>query len=332
MSKLCEFSNEISKLEKEIELFKNELIITNDNINERNKYWNRIDGNLNEIFKIHNSDKCILNVSGNKHMVSLLTLKNFPNSLFDQQIFTGEIKSNSETYYERNNEIFKYLLNYLRNKNICLDVLSLDEINLLLDEAKYFQILELIKIIEQFKINIKPSESSSNQIIEYDFEKIEFSELEEFFYHSKKFTFPLKDVEFNKIQLNEIKGFYGIALNSPGSLIVEFKLAVPINCIQCNGFIIPNFNLVNDDDLYNEEKKCNEEVLTNWNQENGKGSLVHISDDKLEWKQIAIIPDNFGKEIIEISFDTVKTKYIKVSNTTSKIGFSNLRFFLKIKE
>lgn len=331
MSKLYEFSNEISKLEKEIELFKNELIITNDNINERNKNWERKEGYLNEIFKINNSDKCVLNVSGNKYTVSLLTLKNFPNSLFDQQIFKGEIKANSETYYERNNEIFKYLLRYLRNKNICLNVLSLDEINLLLEEAKYFQISELIKIIEKYKNNIDPSENSSNQIIEYNVEKIEFSEVEEFLYLNKKYTFPIKDVHFNKIQFNEINGFYGIALNSPGSLIVEFKSAIPINCIQCNGFIVPNLNLVNND-LYNEEKESKEKVLINWNQENGKGSLIYISDDKLEWKQIAIIPDNFGKEMIEISFDIINTKYIKISNTMSKIGFSNLRFFLKPKE
>lgn len=97
------------------------------------------------------SDIIKLNVGGFRYETTLNTLEREPESML-ASMFSGRHKlvSGEDGYHfiDRNGEVFKYILKYLRDGKINLENLSYQEINDVLDEADYFNIQSMIGSIQ----------------------------------------------------------------------------------------------------------------------------------------------------------------------------------------
>jgi hypothetical protein len=97
-------------------------------------------------------DKIIkLNIGGFRYETTLYTLDKYPDSMLSS-MFSGRHKltTTDDGYHfiDRNGEYFTYILKFLRDGNINLDVLSYKDINNILDEANYFNLDKLVEYIE----------------------------------------------------------------------------------------------------------------------------------------------------------------------------------------
>lgn len=99
------------------------------------------------------SDIIKLNVGGFRYETTLDTLERDPESML-ASMFSGRHKlvSGEDGYHfiDRNGEVFKYILKYLRDGKINLDDMSIHLMNDLLDEAEYYCINGLVTLITTY--------------------------------------------------------------------------------------------------------------------------------------------------------------------------------------
>jgi len=113
-----------------------------------------------------------LNIGGIKYQTSYNTIGKDDESMLSS-MFSGRhnIKTDSEGYYfiDRNGEVFKYILKYLRDGKINFNDMTNDTKNDLLDEANYYNLCGLIKYMEYdlfYKYNI------DMRVFEYEFNSV----------------------------------------------------------------------------------------------------------------------------------------------------------------
>ena len=91
-----------------------------------------------------------LNVGGSFYTTQLKTLLSEPNSLFSDIFETKKLEEirdgNNRLFIDRDGSLFKYVLDYLRNKKLLLDD-SMEKIRLK-NEAEYYKLPNLVKLIE----------------------------------------------------------------------------------------------------------------------------------------------------------------------------------------
>ncbi|XP_070573795.1 potassium channel regulatory protein-like [Ptychodera flava] len=94
-----------------------------------------------------------LNVGGRIYTTSKSTLTTFPNSMLGA-MFGGNIPTRTDTegnvVIDRDGETFRYILNFLRTGNLRLPD-DFKEIDMLEDEADFYQIPDLITAIREFR-------------------------------------------------------------------------------------------------------------------------------------------------------------------------------------
>jgi hypothetical protein len=119
-----------------------------------------------------------LNVGGIKYETTLNTLTSDTNSML-ANMFSGRhpMKPNDEGYYfiDREGEIFKYIIKYLRDRKLNMDDIDILTIKNITDEAEYFQIEGLIelcskKISTSSKYNISLEPLSEDEIKKFETE------------------------------------------------------------------------------------------------------------------------------------------------------------------
>jgi len=98
-----------------------------------------------------------LNIGGIKYQTSYNTIGKDDESMLSS-MFSGRhnIKTDSEGYYfiDRNGEVFKYILKYLRDGKINFSDMTNDTKNDLLDEANYYNLTGLINYINEYNRDI----------------------------------------------------------------------------------------------------------------------------------------------------------------------------------
>jgi hypothetical protein len=103
-------------------------------------------------------DHIKLNVGGIKYETTLNTITSDTDSML-ANMFSGRhpMKLNDDGYYfiDRDGDIFKYVVKYLRDKKLNIDDIDILTIKNIKDEAEYFQIEGLIELCHQ-----KTSDSS----------------------------------------------------------------------------------------------------------------------------------------------------------------------------
>lgn len=110
-----------------------------------------------------------LNIGGTIYLTIKSTLLSEPDSLFES-ILNQESKpidSNNRLFIDRDGALFGYILDYLRNKNEFVKPENKQDLIRLKNEASYFKIENLAKILEnessQVKIDIPTSPSQSKK-------------------------------------------------------------------------------------------------------------------------------------------------------------------------
>jgi hypothetical protein len=109
-----------------------------------------------------------LNVGGFKYETTLNTITSDSDSML-ANMFSGRhlMKPDSEGYYfiDRDGDIFKYVVKYLRDKRLNLDTIDTSIVKNIRDEAGYFQINGLVEVCDQ---NILYKSKTLNINIPYD--------------------------------------------------------------------------------------------------------------------------------------------------------------------
>lgn len=100
-----------------------------------------------------NSNVVKLNVGGEIYTTTISTLCKYPDSMIGA-MFNGSLSTSLDEYgcvfIDRDGELFKYVLNYLRSSRLALptDFKDLDQLSV---EADFYQITSLIELIEALK-------------------------------------------------------------------------------------------------------------------------------------------------------------------------------------
>ncbi|XP_042190366.1 BTB/POZ domain-containing protein KCTD21-like [Callorhinchus milii] len=91
-----------------------------------------------------------LNVGGRLYSTSLTTLTRYPESMLGS-MFSGAMPTSSDSqgnyFIDRDGEMFRYILNFLRNSHLDLPV-DFQELDLLKREADFFQIQPLLELLQ----------------------------------------------------------------------------------------------------------------------------------------------------------------------------------------
>jgi hypothetical protein len=99
-----------------------------------------------------------INVGGQIYTTTLETLTRFPDSRLSK-MFNGTIPivldpSKQHYFIDRDGDSFRYILNFMRTSTLLLPD-NFNDCKILLNEAKYFEINDMVKQIEQFIENKK---------------------------------------------------------------------------------------------------------------------------------------------------------------------------------
>uniref|UniRef100_A0A6C0E9A1 BTB domain-containing protein n=1 Tax=viral metagenome TaxID=1070528 RepID=A0A6C0E9A1_9ZZZZ len=94
-----------------------------------------------------------LNVGGVPYETTKNTLTRYQGSMLESMFsgrHTSKLDENGRYFIDRDGDLFKYVLKFLRDGNINLDDASNDTKKNLMDEAKFYCLDELINILEQY--------------------------------------------------------------------------------------------------------------------------------------------------------------------------------------
>jgi hypothetical protein len=104
-----------------------------------------------------------LNVGGVFYATQLKTLLSEPNSIFSDIFETKKLEEirdgNNRLFIDRDGSLFRYILDYLRNKILLIDDLN-EKIRLKI-EAEYFKLPNLVKLIENNEQRSLPTSALS---------------------------------------------------------------------------------------------------------------------------------------------------------------------------
>lgn len=107
-----------------------------------------------------------LNVGGTIYTTTRSTLSRYPDSMLGA-MFRGDIPSrldlNGHYFIDRDGEIFKYVLNFLRSTKLSLPN-DFKDYDLLLSEADFYQIRPLIETVIQIQEDIGQNKSHSHYL------------------------------------------------------------------------------------------------------------------------------------------------------------------------
>lgn len=93
-----------------------------------------------------------LNVGGIEYITTEKTLKNEPNSLFIQILESdNSLKIRDKIFIDRDGQLFRYVLDYLRNKTLVLPE-SFNEKRRLKCEAEYFKLKNMVNFIDELDL------------------------------------------------------------------------------------------------------------------------------------------------------------------------------------
>lgn len=180
----------------------------------RESKWKTAERKIDELLRV-NQETCILNVGGKKYQVSLHTLKSRRGTKFYKQILRGEIKKDTETFYDRDNDYFQIILAFLRTGKLKADGLTDEQKEDLLQEAEFF---EINFILETLKATAA----------EVEFTKVELSA--PFNYNNTVVgTNNPKDLKDKTL----LKGY---CANSPATITIHFNREIETEEINIGGY------------------------------------------------------------------------------------------------
>ncbi len=167
-----------------------------------------------------------LNIGGVFYSTSLACLTSDPNSLLGQ-IFTGKqkgmvVRDNKGKYFlDRDGVLFRYILDYLRNKSLTLPE-NFHEVRRLKQEAEYFKLPEMMKSIRLGKSNSSQANHTSTTSTDAPYTSSEAGYIT--LGYRGTFAFGrdgLADVKFRKISRILVHGRVSICRDAFGDTLNE---------------------------------------------------------------------------------------------------------------
>ncbi len=183
-------------------------------IETREVKWKTAERKIDDLLRV-NQEQCTLNVGGKKYQVSLHTLKSRRGTKFYKQILRQEIKKDTETFYDRDNDYFQIILAFLRTGKLKADHLTEEQKEDLLQEAEFFEINFIIETLRA-------------TAAEVEFTKVELS---------APFNYEGTVVGTNNPKdLKDKTLLKGYCANSPATITIHFNREIETEEVNIGGY------------------------------------------------------------------------------------------------
>jgi hypothetical protein len=206
--------DDLIHLNTRLETIENQLSGQVKEIEARELKWKSMDEKADKIFN-YQGDIIKFNVGGKKFATSLNTIKENSDTLFCKLIESGKIDIKEEIFFDRSPALFPCILNYLRTKQDSYKNLSKEELKILMDDAQYYQLNEIIQYLQE---RLK------------DISFVSFETSGPYVYNNQTAgNGKLEDLS-NKTCLK------GICANSPGWIIIQLNYEWDFEAIEIGGW------------------------------------------------------------------------------------------------
>lgn len=147
--------DDLNKLKSRVESIESDLKFQGSNINVRDRCWDTMQTAMKKTINDNKNKKeqsVKLDVGGVKFQTTKETLLTAKNSLFEAILNDPDfanLNSSQELFFDRSPDYFVHILNYLRTGTINYTQFKKAQKKLLLEEAKYYQILPIVEYLEE---------------------------------------------------------------------------------------------------------------------------------------------------------------------------------------
>jgi hypothetical protein len=246
--------------------------------------WHKRDEEAENIAKAGRNKIITLDVGGKKFQTKLDTLLSFKDTLFTKLFLSNRLDVTKDIFIDRPYTNFNYILFYLRNKKLPNESMNTQKFDAIFEEASFYEIKELIDIVEETRREIKYLKFEMNGPYNYSGQVAGTNNIED-----------LNNFEDKSLSR-------GICANSPGWIIIELTREAEFDEILIGGWN-GNVNL--------------------WGASNGSGAQIMTSVDKTTWTTVGSIPHNFASVIQTVKLNRkVNAKWVKFQhNSYLGIGY-----------
>jgi hypothetical protein len=279
--------DELLNLKTKLENLESELTNQMMDLEVKAEEWHKRDEEVSELAKKNKDVIITLDIGGKKFQTKLETLLSLKDTLFYKIFLSNRLDLKQEIFIDRNYDNFHYILSYLRNKKLITTSLTNPQIQDLLEEAKFYEIGELVEILEEMLKEVKYVNFEFNGEYVSSGRKAGTNNIED-----------LNDFEDRTMRK-------GICATHPGWIIIELNREIEFDCIEVGGW--------NGDTGI-------------WGNTNGSGAQIMTSTDKTSWNQVGTLPNNFGALILPVNVTRTKAKYVKFQhNSYLGIGYFKIK-------
>jgi hypothetical protein len=183
-------------------------------LGEKNTKWKEMDKLAEEILSTNCDQVVWFNICGKKFATKLDTLLTTKDTLFYKLILSNKFDLSKELFFDRNPRFFSILLDYLRYKKFDIKRFTKDEIEDIRIEANYFEITEILDVLEDNSLVL--------DFVSIEHSGIQFSKNEK----TEVILKHLKDRDMSK----------GICVASPGYILLELRNEIEFNEIEIGGY------------------------------------------------------------------------------------------------
>lgn len=147
--------DEMMNLKNKLESLEEELTNQMLELEVKAEEWHKRDEEMDELSK-KNRDKVVtLNVGGKTFQTRLETLLSMKDTLFSKIFSSGKLDITKTIFIDRSYYNFQSIISYLRNKKLTTVPTKNKEIEELLEEAQFYEIQELVELLEEMLREIK---------------------------------------------------------------------------------------------------------------------------------------------------------------------------------
>jgi hypothetical protein len=146
--------DDIVNLKNKLENIENKLENQLKDLSERENMWKRMEELVIDL-NSKQTDIIQLNIGGKKFKTRIETLLANKDTLFHTAITSNKFDLTTELFFDRDNKMFPYILDYLRNEKLKYQRFTKSEIAKLLREAEYYEITDMVDYLTELRKTIE---------------------------------------------------------------------------------------------------------------------------------------------------------------------------------
>lgn len=142
--------NDLNKLKNRLELMDDDIKFQNKNIGVRDRCWEEMQDSLKHSIEVNSKkDKVVIDCGGKKFTTSKTTLLKAKHSIFEAIVQDPDFDLTKELFFDRSPEYFTHIFEYIRSGSINYKLFNKQEKLKLLEEARYYQVLDISEYLEE---------------------------------------------------------------------------------------------------------------------------------------------------------------------------------------